>query len=57
MSGNPIVASTLASRIDAAAQALEPRVIAWRRELHGHSELGNREFRTSAIVAETSTSV
>ena len=51
MSGNPIVASSLASRIDTAAQALEPRVIAWRRDLHEHPELGNREFRTSALVA------
>ncbi|MEO7008296.1 MAG: amidohydrolase [Caldimonas sp.] len=52
MSGQPIVASTLAARIDSAAQALEAQVIAWRRDLHEHPELGNREVRTSAIVAE-----
>ena len=32
--------------------ALEPRVIEWRRDFHAHPELGNREFRTSAIVAD-----
>ena len=52
MSGHPIVASTLASRIDAAAREVEPKVIAWRRDLHAHPELGNREFRTAAVVAE-----
>jgi len=38
--------------IGAAAERLEPRVIAWRRDFHRHPELGNREFRTSKIVAE-----
>jgi amidohydrolase len=44
--------STLAGAIDAAARALEPQVIAWRRDIHAHPELGNREFRTAGIVAE-----
>jgi amidohydrolase len=43
---------TLAETIDAAARTLEPKVIAWRRDFHAHPELGNREFRTAAIVAE-----
>src|SRR5919205_4450225 len=34
------------------AQALEARVIAWRRNIHAHPELGNQEQRTSALVAE-----
>ena len=42
----------LAALIDAAAAAAEARVIAWRRDLHQHPELGNREFRTAALVAE-----
>jgi amidohydrolase len=42
----------LAAAIDAAAQALEQRVIGWRRDFHQHPELGNRETRTAAIVAE-----
>ncbi|HEU5296722.1 MAG TPA: amidohydrolase [Burkholderiaceae bacterium] len=44
--------SDLAHRIDAAAAAVEQRVIAWRRDFHQHPELGNRETRTAAIVAE-----
>lgn len=42
----------LADRIEAAAAQLEAQVIAWRRDLHQHPELGNREFRTAGIVAE-----
>jgi amidohydrolase len=45
-------ATALTHRIDAAAQAVEQRVIAWRRDFHEHPELGNRETRTAAIVAE-----
>ena len=33
------------------AAAIEPQVIRWRRDFHRHPELGNREFRTAAIVA------
>ena len=47
-----IPASSLTAQIDAAARDIEARLIAWRRDLHAHPELGNREFRTAAIVAE-----
>ncbi len=47
-----VQASQLAPRIDAAAAAVESRVIAWRRDIHAHPELGNRETRTAALVAE-----
>jgi amidohydrolase len=40
------------TRIDAAWPDIEARVIAWRRDIHANPELGNREFRTAAIVAE-----
>ena len=33
------------------ADQLEPKVIAWRRDIHANPELGNREFRTSKLVA------
>jgi amidohydrolase len=39
-------------RIAASARALEERVVAWRRDIHQHPELSNREFRTAALVAE-----
>ncbi len=49
---SPIAASSLAAQIDAAAYLLEASVLAWRRDFHAHPELGNREFRTAAVVAE-----
>jgi amidohydrolase len=42
----------LAAELDALALELEPRVIEWRRDIHRNPELGNREFRTSGIVAQ-----
>ena len=38
--------------IDDAAKNVESKVIAWRRDIHQHPELGNRETRTSKIVAD-----
>lgn len=32
--------------------AVESRVIAWRRDIHRHPELANREQRTAALVAD-----
>ncbi len=43
--------SPLVDALDAQAKVVEPRVIEWRRDLHQHPELGNREFRTAALVA------
>ena len=34
------------------ASAIEQKVIAWRRDLHEHPELGNSETRTAAIIAK-----
>jgi amidohydrolase len=41
----------LASEIDRRAGGVEKRVIAWRRDIHEHPELSNREFRTARLVA------
>ncbi len=48
----PAAATPFTDRIDAAAQAIEAQVIAWRRDLHANPKLGNREFRTATLVAE-----
>jgi len=47
----PVFAVTLDEQIDAAAVKILPRVIEWRRQLHQHPELSNREFKTSEMVA------
>ena len=43
--------AALRDRIDRAAAQVAPKVITWRRDFHQHPELGNREFRTSQIIA------
>lgn len=41
----------LDQRIQQYADEIEAQMIAWRRDLHQHPELGNQEHRTSAIAA------
>jgi amidohydrolase len=43
--------SPLAAELDRLAAALEPAVIGYRRDLHQHPELGNREVRTAKVIA------
>jgi amidohydrolase len=40
------------AEVAAAAQRLQARVVDWRRDIHQHPELGNREVRTAQLVAE-----
>ncbi len=47
----PFGANAAATSIDEALRAVEPQVVAWRRDIHAHPELSNREFRTSKLVA------
>lgn len=42
----------LSSDTEARISAIENKVIAWRRDIHEHPELGNREFRTAKLVAD-----
>jgi amidohydrolase len=42
----------LDTEVASLAREVEPRVVAWRRDIHQHPELGNREFRTSKVVAD-----
>jgi amidohydrolase len=46
------VAAADQAQVDAAAAALEDEMIAWRRDLHEFPELSNREFETSAKIAD-----
>jgi amidohydrolase len=48
----PRAANALLRQIDQLARQVEPKVIAWRRDLHQHPELSNREFRTAQVVAD-----
>jgi amidohydrolase len=48
----PLLARADVSSIDAAAKAVEPRVIEWRRHLHANPELSNREVKTADFVAK-----
>src|SRR5205809_6340148 len=40
------------TEIDRRAMQVQSKVVAWRRDIHEHPELGNREFRTSKLVAD-----
>jgi amidohydrolase len=44
--------SSLQQEIDRRTGEILSKVITWRRDLHEHPELSNREFRTSKLVAE-----
>lgn len=43
--------AALDARIARLAKGEEAKVIAWRRDIHEHPELGNEETRTAALVA------
>src|SRR5262245_8419029 len=45
-------ANPLAPEIDRLSQELNPQVVTWRRDFHEHPELGNRETRTSKVIAD-----
>jgi len=55
--GSATAVAAQASAVDALTRVvddpgLEERVISWRRDLHAHPELSNREFRTAEVVAK-----
>jgi hypothetical protein len=48
--GEPVLAQNMVSdrqEIEQLAATQEPKLIVWRRDIHQHPELGNREFRTA----------
>jgi amidohydrolase len=44
-------AGSFAPSIEASIQSVLPRMVAWRRDFHGHPELSYEEVRTSRVVA------
>ncbi|HEV2145998.1 MAG TPA: amidohydrolase [Longimicrobiaceae bacterium] len=45
-------AAALRAEADRRAAEVQPRVVAWRRDIHQHPELSNRETRTAKLVAD-----
>ncbi|SPA40305.1 putative Aminoacylase [Cupriavidus taiwanensis] len=48
----PAGADALHTQIETRARAVEKQLIAWRRDIHQHPELGNYETRTAKLVAD-----
>ncbi len=44
--------SPFPSELQTLIESVEDKVIEWRRDIHQHPELGNREFRTAALIAD-----
>ncbi|SDQ00761.1 carboxypeptidase Ss1. Metallo peptidase. MEROPS family M20D [Mucilaginibacter sp. OK268] len=40
------------AQVSTKADALQSKIVAWRRDFHEHPELGNHEVRTSGIIAK-----
>jgi amidohydrolase len=49
---SPVFAIDMSREIDAAAAKVMPKVVEWRRFLHQHPELSNREVNTAKFVAD-----
>ncbi|WP_027076662.1 amidohydrolase [Maribacter antarcticus] len=43
--------NSIQNKIQTNVKGIEQKVIDWRRDIHQHPELGNREVRTAALVA------
>ncbi len=50
--GQTAAGGPLDAKIDRLAAEVEQQAIAWRRDLHQHPELSNREVRTAGVVAD-----
>ena len=44
--------ANLFDQINTLAAQVEPKMVAWRRDIHEHPELGNQEVRTAKMVAD-----
>lgn len=47
-----VPANPLAADVEKISAEINPQVVAWRRDFHKNPELGNRETRTSKIIAD-----
>jgi amidohydrolase len=52
LTGTAAASSVDQAKLDELTRAVEPRVIEWRRDIHQHPELSNREVRTAKLVAD-----
>ena len=51
---SPCAVTTVAAAeadVERLAASVDAQVVEWRRDIHAHPELGNREFRTAELVA------
>lgn len=55
--GRTAEGDALEAEVRKRAAAVEEKLIAWRRDIHQHPELGDQETRTSKLVAEHLTSL
>jgi amidohydrolase len=47
-----VISAQLKEKITVAIDKIEPKCIAWRKDIHQNPELGNREFKTAKLVAD-----
>lgn len=47
-----LAAQSLDEQVRARSTSVEPKLIAWRRDIHQHPEMGNQETRTAKLVAD-----
>lgn len=50
--GNPLGGEAMHDELDRRAAGVADQVVAWRRHLHRHPELSNREVNTARLVAD-----
>jgi amidohydrolase len=50
--GTSITAQDLTKTIETKALAVQNKLVEWRRHLHEHPELGNREYNTAVYIVQ-----
>lgn len=52
ITGNEAFAQSLVKTIEAKANAIQPKLVEWRRHIHQNPELSNREFKTQQYILD-----